>query len=52
MKKQEQHIVDYMLWCVKCKYGDCKETEDPCNECLSMPINYHSKKPVLFEEED
>ena len=44
------HIVDFELYCPKCKHGDKNSVEDPCNECLGTPVNYDSRKPVLWEE--
>ena len=37
-------------WCPKCKYFKAPDGEDPCNTCLNNPSNYHSHKPVKFEE--
>ena len=25
------------------------EEKDPCNECLSVPMNEHSEKPIYFK---
>lgn len=37
-------------YCKSCKHKKTKETKDPCNECLSEPINLHSHKPINYEE--
>lgn len=42
--------VYYDQYCKTCKNLDVKDTEEPCNECLSEPINLHSHKPVKWEE--
>ena len=39
-------------WCPKCKYCDLKESEDPCDDCLSEPSNEDSHKPVYFKEKE
>lgn len=44
------HIVRYDLWCKKCIHFPADEQEDPCDECLSCPLNVNSRKPVRFEE--
>ena len=38
-------------FCKLCKHKDLKDTDEPCNECLTNPVNLHSRKPVNFEEE-
>ena len=37
-------------YCKECKYEKLKDEEDPCNECLTNPVNTYSHKPVNFEE--
>lgn len=37
-------------YCLLCKFKDCSEEDDPCNECLTYPTNTNSHKPVNFEE--
>ena len=43
---KEVYFNDY---CKKCKYKDLKEDDDPCDECLSYPVNVFSHKPIKFE---
>ena len=33
-----------------CKFFDLKQTDYPCDECLSEPVNLYSHKPVKWEE--
>ena len=42
--------VYFNMYCPGCKHEAVKETEEPCNECLSCPVNEHSHKPVKWEE--
>lgn len=42
--------VYYDQYCSKCKHKDLKDNEQPCNDCLSEPVNVHSHKPVNFKE--
>lgn len=39
-------------YCMTCKNKDVKEYEDPCNDCLSNPVNVGSHKPVNWEEKE
>lgn len=41
-------FVDFHLYCPKCQHKDLPETEDPCNECLTEPVNENSHKPVNY----
>ena len=45
-------IVRYELYCKKCKHRNRSAVEDPCNECLTVPVNYGSIKPINFEEDN
>lgn len=44
--------VYFNVYCEKCAYKDKKETEDPCDECLSVPVNSNSHKPIRWEEKE
>ena len=39
-------------WCKSCKHKDVKDTEHPCDECLSNPINLYSHKPVKWKQKE
>lgn len=43
-------FVWFSEYCVKCEYKDSSEFEDPCNECLTEPVNLNSHKPINFKE--
>lgn len=43
-------IVEFDKYCKLCKNVKLLETDDPCNECLTSPVNINSRKPILFEE--
>lgn len=45
-------IVRFDSYCHICKHKDVKETDDPCNECLTEPVNEYSHKPVRFQDAD
>ena len=42
-------IVEFFIYCKQCKNHPVNETEDPCNECLTTPVNIESHKPINFE---
>ena len=44
--------VDFSAYCKTCKHEKVEDVKDPCNECLSEPINLHSRKPVKYEEKE
>lgn len=39
-------------YCKLCNYKDLDESKDPCNECLTEPVNANSHKPVCFKEKE
>lgn len=43
-------FVEYHRYCLYCKYRDTKQDEEPCNECLTEPVNEDSHKPVKFKD--
>lgn len=42
--------VRYDLYCCTCKHKDTPQADDPCDECLSTPMNEGSVKPVNYEK--
>ena len=44
--------VNFKKYCPLCKYYDLNDFENPCNECLTWPTNYGTRKPLMFMEED
>lgn len=45
------HFADYLEYCCSCKYSPLKDTEEPCNECLTHPLVKDTKKPYNYEYE-
>lgn len=39
-------------YCIKCKYYDKSEAEDPCWDCLNQGWNIDSHKPIYWEEKE
>lgn len=52
MNSEGQKIVNYAEYCTKCKHFDLEVSQEPCNECLSRPVNLYSHKPINWEEAD
>ena len=44
--------VYFDYYCEKCKHYSKKEWDEPCNECLAVPANVHSHKPVNYEAKE
>lgn len=45
-----QKIVRFDIYCDTCKFKDVPETDDPCNECLTMPARTDgSRKPINYK---
>lgn len=42
--------VYFYKYCKTCKFYELKESKDPCHDCLQMPMNYNSHKPVYWTE--
>lgn len=36
-------------YCKDCKWFKTDESEDPCDDCLTQPVNVDSHKPVNYE---
>lgn len=49
MFEKHDKMVRYDHWCQSCKNKDTKENDDPCEDCLSNPVN-ETEKPLRFEE--
>ena len=45
-------IVEFGTYCKTCKYEELKENEEPCDECLDIPYNEYTNKPVRWEEKE
>ena len=46
----DQKEVYFDKYCKTCKHSKKKEYDDPCDECLSEPVNTYSHKPTKYEE--
>ncbi len=46
-----EKFVDFKYWCERCKYSNKAECEEPCNDCLSNPVNVESTRPVYWSKQ-
>ena len=45
-----EHFVDFKQWCPLCRNAGTDENKEPCEECVTYPVNDDSRKPIRFEE--
>lgn len=50
--EDREKIVHFDQYCSKCENKDKKDTEEPCDTCLSYPTNTYSHKPINFKEKE
>lgn len=48
--EENMKIVEFEVYCPKCKHKNVDDFEDPCNDCLNCPARQYSHKPINFEE--
>ena len=49
MENPYKHV-EFNKYCQTCIHRKTEETEEPCNECLTNPVNLYSHKPVKYEK--
>lgn len=52
MNENEEKFVNFRLYCPKCKHYELNGEDEPCNECLTYPVNTNSHKPVKYKEKE
>lgn len=52
MDHQVYKEVYFHEYCKTCKHRKVANTEVPCDECLSEPLNWNSHKPVKYEKKE
>ena len=48
MAEKNLKIVRFDEYCKTCVYAKTEEIKDPCNACLTQPVNENSHKPVNY----
>lgn len=52
MDYQAYKEVHFHEYCKTCKNRGVKNTDEPCNECLSEPTNLNTHRPVKYEKKE
>ena len=52
MSEEQMKLVEFNVWCRKCKYYTVDAHEPPCDDCLGVPARPNSTRPELYEEND
>lgn len=49
-----EKIVRFDKWCDSCQYykADSDKDDNPCNNCLYIPVNMDSGKPIFWKSKD
>lgn len=45
-----QHIVEFDKYCNTCAHKDVNENEEPCSDCMALPVREDSRRPDKYEE--
>lgn len=51
MSESNEVFVQYEVYCNRCVNKNTPEWEDPCDDCLSCPVNEGSVKPINYKED-
>lgn len=51
MDYQAYKEVYFHEYCKTCRHRDVKNTDTPCDECLSEPTNWNTHRPVKYEKQ-
>jgi hypothetical protein len=52
MDSQCYKEVYFHQYCKTCQHQQVKEKEEPCDECMSEPINLNTHRPVKYEAKE
>lgn len=52
MDQQAYKEVNFHEYCKKCRHEKVKETETPCDECMTEFLNLNSHRPVKYAEKE
>lgn len=52
MDHQAYKEVYFHEYCKSCKHEKVKDTEKPCDECLSESTNLNTHRPVKYEKKE
>lgn len=43
-------LVNFYLYCGKCKHRDVEDDDEPCDSCLNVGARPDSHRPIKWEE--
>lgn len=49
--EQIEKEVYFDKYCRTCEHKNLREDQEPCNECLTNPVNLYSHKPIKWKSE-
>lgn len=52
MDQEAYKEVYFDRYCKTCKHEKLKETEEPCEECISEPLNLNTHRPVKYKKKE
>ena len=52
MNDENEKIVNFAAYCVRCVHIEEPATSEVCDECLSIPARPYSHKPENFKEKE
>lgn len=52
MSEIKDKIVEFENWCKLCKHYTKSGNDEPCETCLTNPVNENSHKPTEWEQCD
>jgi hypothetical protein len=47
--ESKDKFVDFQKYCKTCEHQSKSESEDPCWDCLTNPVNTNSQRPVNYK---
>ena len=48
MSEENIKLVEFEKYCKTCTHKNNKDTDDPCNECLTEAARFNSHKPLHY----
>jgi hypothetical protein len=52
MDSQCYKEVYFHRYCKTCQHEKVEDTDEPCDECMSEPINLNTHRPVKYEAKE
>lgn len=52
MEEPKYKEVDFNKYCPLCECYELNDFENPCDDCLTWPVNLNTSKPMHFKEKE